>query len=166
MKKLLQKYLPDQDKLRNHKSLRFLSRWLADPRLWHFNRRTVPPATFIGIFVCLLPMPFHMVVAALLAIRSRCNLPLAVALVWINTPFTYVPVFYFNYRVGSWLMQTQQSGAQHAITAEWLFEQLWPLWVGSLVVAGISACVAFLLVKLGWRLSLLHHLHKRKQRNN
>lgn len=165
MKKRLQRHLPNAERLRGHRSLRFLGDSLDEPRLWQLNRHTVPGAVFIGVFVCLLPMPFHMVLAALLATWLRYNLPLSISLVWLNTPFTYLPVFYFNYRVGLWLMGGGHPKIPAHIDLTWLFHQLLPLWLGSLICATLAAGCSALLIRSGWRLSIRyrwHHRHKRR----
>ena len=52
---------------------------------------------FVGVVV-----PGYL--ASVLAIVSRCNLPVAFALVWITNPLTIPPMFYFAYRLGAWLL--------------------------------------------------------------
>ncbi|MGJ3256527.1 MAG: DUF2062 domain-containing protein, partial [Alcanivorax sp.] len=98
-KRIFRKYLPKPDRLREHKALSFLGEVLADPNLWHINRRSLAGAAFIGVFTALLPIPLQMGLAALLAVRFHCNLPLSVVLVWISNPVTSVPVFHFTYRI-------------------------------------------------------------------
>ena len=83
-KRLFRKYLPSPDRLKGHKSLSFLGGVLSDPNLWHINRHSLAGAAFIGVFTGLLPIPLQMGLAALLAVRFHCNLPLSVVLVWIS----------------------------------------------------------------------------------
>ena len=46
---LVRRYLPDPDKLREHRALRPLGNLLHAPEIWHFHRRSVAGAAFIGI---------------------------------------------------------------------------------------------------------------------
>ena len=85
-KKFLRKYLPNPKQIRELPALRPLGKWLQEPELWHLHRRSVSGAVFIGMFCAFMPIPFQMVVAASLAVFSRCNLPISVALVWITNP--------------------------------------------------------------------------------
>lgn len=163
MKKLLQRYLPDQETLRQQKSLRFLARAFGDGRLWHFSRRSVPAAFFAGLFAGFLPIPFQMIVAALIAIKLRCNLPLSLALAWFSNPLTYVPVFYFTYRVGAWMMGLDVS-LPASMSIDWLLQQLAPLWLGSVTCGLVFGGAAWLFVALGWRLSVQRNWHLRKLR--
>jgi len=54
------RYLPDPQKLREHRALKPLGKWLQNPEIWHFHRRSVAGAAFIGLFVAFLPIPMHM----------------------------------------------------------------------------------------------------------
>lgn len=176
-RQLFRKYLPAPERLREHKSLRFLGELLADPNLWHINRRSLGGAAFIGIFCGFLPMPFQMALAALLALQFRCNLPFSVVLVWFSNPITYVPVFIFTYRVGAWLMDVPTSSLREAgvslsniMDVEWLADNLaglWqvmlPLWVGGLVCGLFFGGLAWLVVRLGWRLTVIRNWQLRRE---
>lgn len=153
-KRIFRKYLPKPERLREHKSLSFLGEVLSDPNLWHINRRSLAGAAFIGIFAGLLPIPLQMGLAALLAVRFHCNLPLSVMLVWISNPVTYVPIFYFNYRIGAWLLGMPPHSGE-AITVAWFVEQLIPLWLGSTLIALVCGGAAYITVKIAWRLAVV-----------
>lgn len=104
MKKIFEKYIPTKDSLVNNKRLKRLHRFFDDPDLWHLNCHSVATAASIGCFICYLPIPGHMILAALLAFAFQANLPIAVSMVWITNPITIPPMFYLAYRVGlcSW----------------------------------------------------------------
>lgn len=161
-KRLFRKYLPSPEKIRHNKSLSFLGALLADPNLWHINRHSLAGAAFIGIFSAFLPIPMQMVVAAILAVRFKCNLPLSVVLVWITNPLTMAPVFYFTYRVGAWMLG-EPGHLPENVTFSWLFEQLVPLWLGSLLTGLLLATSAWGLVKLIWRFSVVRKWQQRRE---
>jgi uncharacterized protein (DUF2062 family) len=124
----LRRYLPDPQKLREHRALKPLGKWLQNPEIWHFHRRSVAGAAFIGLFVSFLPIPMHMLIAAAIAIATRCNLPLAVGLVWVNNPLTMGPLYFFAYKLGAWLMNTPPTVTEVHIDFEWLrkeFDRIW-----------------------------------------
>lgn len=164
-KRLFRKYLPSPEKLRGHRSLKFLGEILSDPNLWHINRHSLAGAAFIGVFTGLLPIPMQMGVAAFLAVRFHCNLPLSMMLVWLSNPLTYVPVFYFNYRIGAWLMGLPPHHGE-GITTAWFLQQLVPLWIGSLIVALVAGLLSYGAVKVFWRLAVVRSwkLRSRKRR--
>ena len=83
--------------------------------------------TFMGVF---------------LAKIFKGNSILAAVGTWISNPFTYVPLYYFNYRVGSLLLNTDKDivDISHITTNE-LWSQGW--YLSSRLLVG-SICVGFL----------------------
>ena len=137
------------------KSLNFLGDIIQEPNLWHINRHSVARAFLIGVWLCFIPMPFQMLASALFAIWLNANLPLAVALVWISNPVTMPPIFYFNYKLGAWMLSRPLLEFEFSPSRAWVSERLLdigvPLYLGSLVVATVSACFAYLIIQLLWR---------------
>ncbi|MBV1907517.1 MAG: DUF2062 domain-containing protein [Pseudomonadales bacterium] len=165
-RKFIQRYMPNPASLREHPVLRPLGNLLHDPGIWHLHKRSVSGACFIGCFCAFLPIPFQMIPAALLAIASRCNLPIAVALVWISNPLTIGPLFYFAYRLGAWLLNTEPTIHAVELNVEWLTIQLHHIWkpllLGSITcgwVAGVSASV---LSRLLWRFHVIRRWKARR----
>ncbi len=167
-RKLLQRYTPDADTVRNHRHLRWLSRFLADPNLFHMNRRSVAGAFSVGLFWAAIPIPFQMIAAALTAILVRVNLPISVALVWLTNPVTMPPVFYFNYLVGTWILGRPKDVGEFHMTLEWIGSQLhaiWlPLYVGSAVVGVVAGLLGYVIVRGLWRWHLVRHYQARRRR--
>ena len=159
-KRLFRKYLPSPERIKANKSLAFLGTVLADPNLWHINRHSLAGAAFIGVFSAFLPIPAQMMLAAVLAVRFKCNLPLSVLLVWITNPLTIAPVFYFTYRIGAWLLGMPPHVPEH-VTITWLVEQLAPLWLGSVLCGLILGTTSWGVVKLIWRLSVVRRWQQR-----
>jgi uncharacterized protein (DUF2062 family) len=167
-RKFIQRHLPNPSNLREHPVLRPLGNLLQDPGIWHLHKRSVSGACFIGLFCAFLPIPFQMVPAALLAIASRCNLPLSIALVWISNPLTIGPLFYFAYKLGAWLLDTEPSIQHIELNVDWLtmqVGQIWrPLLLGSVTcgwVAGVSASV---ISRVLWRLHVVRRWRSRRKR--
>ncbi|MEE4252271.1 MAG: DUF2062 domain-containing protein [Alcanivoracaceae bacterium] len=152
-KRLFRKYLPSPDKIRQNRSLGFLGAVLSDPNLWHINRRSLAGAAFIGIFSSLVPIPLQMLLAAALAVRFKCNLPLSVVLVWFTNPLTIVPVFYFTYRVGAWILGMPVAPPSH-VSFAWLIEQMIPLWFGSILCGLVFGGLSWAVIKLIWRMAV------------
>ncbi len=154
-RRFLQRYMPNPETLRRQRSLRFLGHVIGDPGLWALSRRTVANAFSVGLFSAMLPIPFQMAVAAFGAWLLRCNLPLSVGLVWITNPLTMPLVFYGNYRLGAWLMETPAREAPTRISTRWIAERmadiLPALALGSVVSAVLLAVLANAVVRLLWR---------------
>lgn len=167
-KKIIQKYIPDPEKIRNMKGLGFLAKWLGNPSLWHIHRHSVSLAFLIGLFWMSIPIPSQMVAAAFTAILFRANLPLSVALVWISNPLTMGPIFYFNYLVGSWILgETAEESIAFELSLDWILNtlgDLWlPLYLGSAVVGLALGIVSYLIVRLYWRFHVSEAWQKRRE---
>ena len=167
-RKLLQRYLPEPGEVSENPALKPVGKWLKNPEIWHMHRRSIAGATFIGLFCAFIPLPFQMLVAAALAILTRCNLPLSVALVWISNPITIPPMFYFTYRLGAWLLNIEVSVASVELSASWLIDNLddigYPLIFGSLLCGWVAGVTGFVLVRVAWRLHVVSRWRERKTR--
>jgi len=167
-KKILQRYLPARDQISENLALKPVSRWLRNPEIWHLHRRSVSGATFIGLFCAFLPIPFQMLIASFLAIVSRCNLPVAFALVWITNPLTIPPMFYFAYRLGAWLLGTDVAITSIEMNLAWLEANAavigYPLLFGSLVCGWVAGVSGFVIVRVLWRFHVIRRWQERKAR--
>lgn len=153
-RKILKKYMPDPNWVRNHPQLRWLGEHIRNPGLWHLSHRSVSLAFLVGIFYAFMPMPFQMIPAAMTAVLIGCNLPLSVGLVWISNPITMPALLYFSYRVGQFLLGSGSLTQPMIWNLDNLydnFQLIWyPLILGS-VVCGISFGMAgFLSVRIFW----------------
>lgn len=164
-KRIFKKIAPHPDRLKNHKSLRFILKHLHDPNIWHFNRKSVPKAFFIGVFCGLLPIPFQMPLAACLALLLSANMSLSVVLVWVSNPLTIGPIFYTAYKLGCYILNTPE----FIFNSDWSFTAIYqqfmyiwkPLWVGSLILATIFSVVAYFFIRLLWYLIVLNKVNRR-----
>lgn len=84
---------------------RTLARPLFHRSLWIPCATTVSTALSIGLFFSMLPIPFQMFPAALVAVRFRANIPFAMAACWVTNPFTQVPIILVQFRLGQWLRE-------------------------------------------------------------
>ena len=161
-------YLPTREQLREIRSLRFIEHLIFEPNLWHFNRHSVSWAYLVGFFCCFLPMPLQMVPCTILCVWIRCNVPLAIALVWISNPITWTPLFYFAYRVGIWMLDQPDVFANIELTSEWFTDQLitvWePLLLGSLTCGLVLGVSSFIMVRIYWRWKVTREWNKRRAR--
>lgn len=153
-RKLIKKYMPDESKLKNHKHLGWLGSHLHDPNLWHLTRKSVSRAFFVGIFCAFLPIPAQMLVAAVLAVICRSNLPISVGLVWLTNPLTMPPIFYGTYLVGSLLLGGQDPSIEFELSMEWLSESIsaiwWPLLLGSIVTGLVLGALSYFGIRWIW----------------
>ncbi|MCV6587554.1 MAG: DUF2062 domain-containing protein [Marinobacterium sp.] len=166
-RKLIKKYMPNEDTLRNHKHLSWMGSHLHDPNLWHMNRKSVSRAFAVGIFCAFLPIPMQMLVAAVMALFARSNLPISVGLVWLTNPVTMPPIFYTTYQVGAWLLGSNEL-LEFEMTMEWITESIshiwWPLLFGSVVCGIIAAIAAYFTIRICWAWSVGKNWQNRQKR--
>ena len=157
MRRLLRKMVPGAREWRTHASLRrVFGQPLLSADLWHLNRGSVAWAVSIGLFMAWAPVPFQMILAAGAAILIRCNLPIAVALVWISNPVTVVPLFFAAQKLGAWMLDIPpDDDFRIELSLRWLLEELgagWrPFLLGCLVMGLGSGGLGQIAVRLLWR---------------
>ncbi len=167
-RKFIKRFMPDHKKIRDHRHLKFLGTLLHDPNILHLNRHSVAGAFSVGLFIAFVPVPFQMVLAAIGAIVVRVNLPISITLVWITNPFTMPPLFYFAYKVGTWLLDTPIQDVEFQLSIEWLMTGLVAIWqpflLGCFVCGTSFALLGNLSIRLLWRIQVGRNWRKRRLR--
>jgi uncharacterized protein len=155
-RRLLKKIMPSPCTLQNHWFLRMLGGdRIADPRLWLPHRRAVTGAFGAGLAICFIPLPVHMVMAGLLAVALRLNIPVIYGTILIVNPVTAVPVYYLAYRVGAALMRIDPQGFSFQASWDWVENGLGPMCgpflIGCLVCGVAGGLIGWLGLELLWR---------------
>lgn len=170
MKKHFKRITPSKTALQKHKMLRPIAHWLANPLIWHFNRKAIALSVAIGFFFGSFPIAGQMLLAAVVAVLWRANMPVAIAATWISNPLT-MPFFYTaNYYFGAWLLRQPTI---HVADIDWTLNGLLalggdilvPLYFGSLVVGLILFTLAILSIRVMWRVHIVSYLNSRKKRH-
>ena len=167
-RKHFRRFLPHQDTVRANRYLARLDAggtWLHHPNLWHLNRHSVAGGFAIGLFAGLVPGPLQMLVAALLAVLLKKNLPVALLTTLYTNPFTIVPLYLLAIAYGRLLL----GNGDHPVTVEpyawdwanWIDSMQglahWTLSLGKPLAAGLPALaitlsvLGYCAVQLGWR---------------
>lgn len=153
-KKFLTKLIPDHKELRNHHILKQFGTLLHHPNLWHMNRRSVPGAFSVGLFIAFMPIPFQMIVAAAFAVLVRVNIPISVTLVWITNPLTMAPIFYSAYLLGCQILSRPVQEINFELSVNWLTTKLTLIWepflLGCIILATISAILGNIVIRSFW----------------
>lgn len=160
--------MPSHDTVKEHKYLKMFGSLLHDPNLFHLNRRSAAGAFAVGLFVCFMPIPFQMVVAATFAMLFKVNLPLSVALVWISNPITMPLLFSGAYMVGATLVGEKAREFEFELTWEGLmhsFTTLGPAFLtGCLICAVFFSALGYFGIRALWRYSVTRNWKKRQCR--
>src|SRR5882672_7650074 len=104
LRKFFRKYLPSPESIRQNRYLARFGTLLHHPNLWHLNRRSVAGGVAVGMFSGLVPGPFQMLTAAILAIPLRVNLPVALFTTFYTNPLTIGPLYVIAYYLGRLLV--------------------------------------------------------------
>jgi uncharacterized protein (DUF2062 family) len=176
-KKYFKKLLPSHDAIRQNRWLKPFGSWLQHPNLWHLHRRSVSGGVAVGMFCGLIPGPFQMLGAALLAVLFRVNLPVSIFITLYTNPFTIVPLYWLAYQLGARITgQEQTITATHfvvpdmnwsnwfTVTMEWIVSMGKPFAIGLLLLACILALCGYFLVRVGWRIWVIWQYHQRSKR--
>ena len=98
----------------------------------------------IGVFSGCFPFfGFQTLIGVFFAKLAKGNIVLAAIGTWISNPFTYIPLYYFNYKVGSIFFNTSSN---EIIEKSFVIDDLWKQGrIFSLKLILGSACVGLLL---------------------
>jgi uncharacterized protein (DUF2062 family) len=175
-RKFFRKYLPSHESVRSNRHIARFGGFLQHPNLWHLNRRSVAGGVAVGMFSGLIPGPFQMLTAALLAVPLRVNLPVALATTLYTNPFTIGPLYVLAYLIGRFIigrngaplssppeMEWSQLGASLEAFLRWTWSMGTPLAVGLVALALGLAALGYACVHIGWRAYVIRAWRKRRQ---
>lgn len=164
-RRLFKKFLPDRHSLVQRWYLHPFRALAHQPAYWTVHRRSVVRAVAIGLFICFIPLPVHLLLAPLAALVFRANLPLTLATVLLMNPLTFAPVYLGAYWVGSQLTGDPLTALYFEPSWEWVDTQLRLIWkpflLGCLVCASIAAVLGYAIVSLWWRVAVLYRYQRR-----
>lgn len=167
-KKLIKRFMPNHQSIKDNKHLKIFGRLLHNPHLWHMNRHCVAKAFAVGLFFAFIPVPFQMVLAAGTAILVHSNLPLSIALVWLTNPLTMPAIFYSCYIVGTWLIGVPAQKFSFEPSWQWVIDSISTIGPAFLLGCGVLAVIFSVLGYIGiqalWRYSIIKAWQHRKAR--
>lgn len=168
-KKYFKRFAPSPEYVKAHPSLNRLAHLLEDPNLFHLNRYSVPMSFLVGVFWAFMPVPLQMLFAAIVALWVRCNLPIALTLVWITNPLTLGPIYYSTYLLGTWLLEVPPMSFPDGLSFDAIWQELGMIWkpfvIGCLAAGSFLSLTSYALVKACWRLFVIYQWRKRKARH-
>lgn len=160
------KYLRHLPRLKNFRGT-WLHRRLGERffrgELWHPTRRRFAGGLAVGAFFALMPAPFQMLAAGLIAYITRVNIPAAIAGTWISNPFTFPLCIYVQYLLGSLILGTSITDVPTHDIWEMLKKAPAPVLVGAFPAAMLLAIIVYPLTLLAWDFVTVR-LHARRLR--
>jgi uncharacterized protein (DUF2062 family) len=131
----------------------------------------------IGLFAGLVPGPFQMLTAAILAVPLRVNLPVALATTLYTNPLTIGPLYVIAYWIGTLFVPGDGAPFSHPPGLDWSNLGAWlrasfdwmlslgePLAVGLVVLALGLAIAGYVVVQLAWRAQVVVAWRRRRAR--
>jgi uncharacterized protein (DUF2062 family) len=168
----LKGHIPSRDTIHEFRLLRPFATQLRHPSLWRLNRRSVPRAVAVGLFVAVIIPVLHTFVAAILAIPARANVAIAAALTLIVNPLTIPPLYVAAYRIGSWELHydakvvstetAERFSSELSRLLFWFHQASGPIAIGILTIAAGAALAGFLTATFAWRLRTGRRWRKRR----
>lgn len=166
---MMKRWLPTRERMLQSRWLRPIAHHLDNDHLWHVDRSSVARAVGIGLFIGLLLPVAQFLFAIVAAIFLRANVAVAAGFTLVTNPLTFAPIYWFAYRLGSWLLggsvdeeaaqRVERQAAQAVAGDQGLLEGIWasiqsagaPLALGLAVLAVVAGVAGFGLAWSLWR---------------
>lgn len=158
----IQRCFPKRHEIENHPRLKIFGALFHEPQYWEINQKNLPKAVAIGLFVCWLPIPGQMIIAAALALLLRANLFIAIALAWASNPLTMVPMLYAGYKTGAFILySSSDEKVQFQYSLHWVTTHFHA--IASPLLLGVVIC-GLVSGALGYFITLFFYWLKRRKR--
>jgi uncharacterized protein len=118
--------------------------------MWQPERARFASGCAIGVFFSMMPLPFQMLAAALIAYLARVNIPAAIASTWISNPLTTPLILLTQYKLGSLLIRGTAAGEPAHDVLELLSKAPLPLLTGAFISGTILSLGAYPFALAGW----------------
>lgn len=167
-------HVPTREKIAANRWLAPFAHRLLKPDLWHFNRRSVPRAVALGLFVAPIIPVAHTFVAALLALPARANIVIALMVTLVINPLTIPPFYYAAFQTGQFLLRLDRDVpragpiAVHAANQwlVWLVHVTGPAALGTIVLATTASTIGYFVSGWIWRVRIARKWRTRHGRTN
>lgn len=175
----IRRNLPTREQMSESRWIRPFANRVLRSELWRFTRRSVPRGVALGMVVGII-VPFaQILIASLLCLSVRANVPVAALTTFVTNPVTTPLIWVLSYNVGAWLLRvdamTVVSPVNRAIEhsqfddmLQWLTGATLVTAFGLVVVAVVASAVSYLATGFVWRFVVAakrsRRLHERRQR--
>lgn len=163
MRQSVKRQIIKSRKIKDHRILGTFGEAFDRRQLWHVTRYSIAKAFAVGIFSAYLPVPFEMIIAAVLAFIVRANLPISVMLIWISNPFTWALLWGPPYLLGAALLGEPDAPIP-ILTRSWIQDNYSALLLGCTLVGAAMAVAAYFTVLLLWRMDVVKQWEQRRDK--
>lgn len=128
----------------------WLGRRVFDKDLWRPRRKPLAIGLAVGLLVSMLPpIPIQMLIAAILAMLLRVNIPAAAAGVWFSNPVTWVPLLKIQTDIGRIFLPVLESPSH----LKYVMEIIAAYSMGAILLGAVVAGIGYLAVLWIWDVS-------------
>lgn len=160
----VQQHVPTREAIERNRFLRPVAHRILMPALWRFTRRSVPRGVALGIATGILAPFVHAPAAAMLALPTRANVPVAVGVTFLHNPLTTVPIYWCAYQLGHWILHYDRQVPGRPIAGTVVANASWLHWlvaqggpatiVGLLAMAFGGALIGYAAASLVWQVRI------------
>ncbi|MBT8140746.1 MAG: DUF2062 domain-containing protein [Gammaproteobacteria bacterium] len=170
-RRFFQRVLPDPKEIRDASYVSPLRGFIDNRQLWTTKRRNVVLGLGIGIFCGFQPIPAHTMLAVLLAIWWKANLPMSIVATLFNNPITMFPMYFLGYKVGCVILGVPDLEVPpDASKMDWiknLIANSWqPIYLGCFVTGLVLALIGSLGLNQFWKWAVLKRRRNRLLRTD
>ncbi len=171
--------LPTREQIEGSRWTRPFANRILRSELWRFTRRSVPRGVALGMLVGII-VPFaQILIASLLCLSVRANVPVAALTTFITNPVTTPLIWVLSYNVGAWMLRVDamtvvapvnkaMEHSEFGDMLQWLTGATLVTAFGLVAVAVVAAAVSFLVTGFTWRFIVAgkrkRKLHERRLR--
>lgn len=156
--KWFRKFLPKKENIVNLPPFKKIKQFTSDHKLWNINCRSISFGVGIGLFSAFIPLPIQMLIATILSIFFRANLPIAILMTWVSNPFTFLPFNFLIYVVGAFVTGNEISFKINLSGIGASF------FIGFAIVSLGSGLIGFLMTWAIWKISVGIRVFAKRER--
>ena len=98
------KWIPTRQQIIEHRWLQPFAHKLKDKRLWRPEKHAVAKGAAIGVFFGFMIPIAQILLAAVTALMMRANITVAALCTLVTNPFTFPPIYWLAYKIGSFIL--------------------------------------------------------------
>ncbi len=139
-----------------HPWLKPVAHRVLDPELWRLRSEPVARGAAIGVFWAF-AIPFAQILAATVhSVWWRANIPVAAGITLLTNPLTVGFWLWLAYQTGAWILGAPpaERRAEGESVMAWLTSFGGPAILGMAIFAVAGAVIAYVGVKLAWRVRI------------
>lgn len=163
--------LPPKEQLLANKWLRWIGPKLHHPEFWVWSRRNVATGVALGLFFGFLIPLGQIPLAIAIGVLIRANLPVCAASTFVTNPFTFPPIYYAAYQVGSFILNSEPiegvllTPSNAGGLLEWVLGVGKPTFLGLAIFAISASSMSYFLIRTVWGLKTrLQWINRSKKR--